>query len=339
MSAGSADPLVAEGLIADKESSLFYSGNLSSLPLDGGMLTQVKGGLFSSTLHETFGSRPNGFTLSDPALLKNFRAGVNNEFQFARLLFKQGSKQASVELRDVQKMHKKGDISSSATAVQMGVSSWASGQSDEGFWLPFIRKNPANAAASEFDEAGLSDVQVPSTFQPDGGGVHRQFLDRLSRKMSSTDRRRGLGLQRFLDKIQKQGAELGESVDTTSIVRARPENMGSVLQVVPTISADRRYVTLEVAVATRVDSGSTSLSGDFVGHVPGGLAGSDPTVTQIGGGGTTLIGGLVQSNEVLTGNIPLLGDLPVVGWLFKNKSLELERTSLIILVTPRVLKE
>ena len=48
------------------------------------------------------------------------------------------------------------------------------------------------------------------------------------------------------------------------------------------------------------------------------------------------IGGLIRDtkNEV-TYKVPLPGDIPLLGWLFKNKTYYLERTSLLILSSPR----
>lgn len=51
------------------------------------------------------------------------------------------------------------------------------------------------------------------------------------------------------------------------------------------------------------------------------------------------LGGLIRDlkNEV-TYKIPFLGDIPLVGWLFKNKTYYIERTSLLILIAPEIIK-
>ena len=55
---------------------------------------------------------------------------------------------------------------------------------------------------------------------------------------------------------------------------------------------------------------------------------------------TVVIGGLIQDNDQVTENkIPLLGDIPGLGWLFKSKSVTRTKTNLMILLTPRVIKE
>ena len=55
---------------------------------------------------------------------------------------------------------------------------------------------------------------------------------------------------------------------------------------------------------------------------------------------TIVIGGLIQVNENEVHNkIPLLGDIPGLGWLFKYTSKTVEKTNLLIILTPRVVKD
>ncbi len=55
---------------------------------------------------------------------------------------------------------------------------------------------------------------------------------------------------------------------------------------------------------------------------------------------TVAIGGLISENDRETENkVPLLGDIPLLGYLFKTKSVKREKTNLILLLTPRVIKD
>lgn len=52
---------------------------------------------------------------------------------------------------------------------------------------------------------------------------------------------------------------------------------------------------------------------------------------------TIVIGGLIQdSEENITNKVPLLGDIPGLGWLFKTTSKNRKKTNLIIMLTPQV---
>ena len=55
---------------------------------------------------------------------------------------------------------------------------------------------------------------------------------------------------------------------------------------------------------------------------------------------TVVIGGLIQErDEETTTKIPLLGDLPLLGYLFKQTSVDKKRTNLLVFLTPHIIKE
>jgi len=50
------------------------------------------------------------------------------------------------------------------------------------------------------------------------------------------------------------------------------------------------------------------------------------------------MGGLLRDRELVsTSKIPLLGDIPVLGWLFKNKTRSVEKVNLLFFMTPKIL--
>jgi type IV pilus assembly protein PilQ len=64
------------------------------------------------------------------------------------------------------------------------------------------------------------------------------------------------------------------------------------------------------------------------------------TQVLVENGGTVVLGGIYEQQDRTTvTKVPLFGDLPVVGWLFKNESKINDRTELIIFITPRVISE
>jgi type IV pilus assembly protein PilQ len=57
-------------------------------------------------------------------------------------------------------------------------------------------------------------------------------------------------------------------------------------------------------------------------------------------GGTVVLGGIYEQLERTTvTKIPVLGDVPVVGNLFRNRQRVNDRTELLIFITPRVVSE
>ncbi|MBF0565007.1 MAG: hypothetical protein HQK89_07185 [Nitrospirae bacterium] len=63
------------------------------------------------------------------------------------------------------------------------------------------------------------------------------------------------------------------------------------------------------------------------------------TTSVVAANGQTIVLGGIRSKNVNTSEtkIPLLGDIPLLGYLFKNASSDVTKTELIILITPRIL--
>jgi type IV pilus assembly protein PilQ len=61
------------------------------------------------------------------------------------------------------------------------------------------------------------------------------------------------------------------------------------------------------------------------------------TQVMLNDGETVVIGGIVTSNETTDdGEVPGLGKIPGLGWLFKKKTTEKHTTELLIFITPRI---
>ncbi len=64
------------------------------------------------------------------------------------------------------------------------------------------------------------------------------------------------------------------------------------------------------------------------------------TQALVENGGTVVIGGIYIQNKTTTVNkIPLLGDIPFLGALFRNTADQDNRSELLVFITPRILKE
>ncbi len=64
------------------------------------------------------------------------------------------------------------------------------------------------------------------------------------------------------------------------------------------------------------------------------------TNVVVDNGGTVVIGGVfVSSAQNSVEKVPLLGDIPVLGWLFKYKKDVGSRRELLVFITPRVISE
>ena len=64
------------------------------------------------------------------------------------------------------------------------------------------------------------------------------------------------------------------------------------------------------------------------------------TQVLVENGGTVVIGGVyTQDYTDDTQKIPLLGDIPVLGWLFKNDTVTKAKKELLVFITPKILKD
>lgn len=64
------------------------------------------------------------------------------------------------------------------------------------------------------------------------------------------------------------------------------------------------------------------------------------TQALVENGGTAVIGGIyIQNQQTTVNKVPLLGDIPYLGVLFKSTSVQDNRSELLIFITPRIVKE
>ncbi|WP_050476415.1 type IV pilus secretin PilQ [Herbaspirillum rhizosphaerae] len=104
------------------------------------------------------------------------------------------------------------------------------------------------------------------------------------------------------------------------------------LEVTPQITPDGNVI---LSVDINKDSRGTS--------TPGGLAINTKhvkTLVQVENGGTVVIGGIyTQTQSTNVAKVPLLGDIPVLGNLFKNTTRVDDKTELLIFLTPKIVMD
>lgn len=116
------------------------------------------------------------------------------------------------------------------------------------------------------------------------------------------------------------------------LYQAQYIDTGIKLDVKPTISPDG-YVIMKL-------SPQVSEPGEFIQNFPRISTRSATTMVRVKSGETVVIGGLIRENssKAVT-KFPLLGDIPILGELFKNRTKTNDKTDLIITVTPRILAQ
>ncbi len=114
------------------------------------------------------------------------------------------------------------------------------------------------------------------------------------------------------------------------------QNVGVILQVTPRISPDG-YVKMDLAPSISDLSSSTVDISPGV-KVPIVNQRTATTAVTVKSGESVLIGGLIGTiDDVRTKKVPLLGDIPGLGALFRSRSNAKTRKELLIVLTPQIL--
>ncbi|MFH2202516.1 MAG: type IV pilus secretin PilQ [Elusimicrobiota bacterium] len=109
---------------------------------------------------------------------------------------------------------------------------------------------------------------------------------------------------------------------------------GIKLEVTPNINSDGS-ITLEIKPEVSQPSTVASAAGG-TGAISTDSRSAQTTV-HVNDGDTIVIGGLISDTESENiAKIPLLGDIPILGWLFKKKTNVRNRTELLIFVTSKI---
>ncbi|MCP3940084.1 MAG: type II secretion system secretin GspD [Desulfobacteraceae bacterium] len=129
---------------------------------------------------------------------------------------------------------------------------------------------------------------------------------------------------------QTQAGTSGSS-ETTTYNSYEYKDVGITLKITPHISKGK-MVRLEV------DQLLTKLSGNNDDR-PTTFKRQVQTTIMVENGYSVVIGGLIDDTTTTINNkTPCLGDIPGLGWAFKNVSESTERTNLYVFITPRVIR-
>jgi len=136
-----------------------------------------------------------------------------------------------------------------------------------------------------------------------------------------------------VEAVIEQGTEIPYQQATSSgatSVSFRKANLA--LKVKPQITPDGNVImTLDV---NKDQPGATTGAGVQINtkHVK--------TEVLVENGGTVVIGGIYEQTDInVVSKIPFFGDLPIIGWLFKNTSTRADKTELLVFITPRIVNE
>jgi type IV pilus assembly protein PilQ len=192
--------------------------------------------------------------------------------------------------------------------------------------MPAVLQNPGGSLALSILNAGYAlDVEL-SAIQEQG----RAEVISNPRVVTSNQTEATIRQGKEIGYLTVSGGQ-GGNVPTVQFKEALLE-----LKVTPTITNDGR-VFLNMGVKKDELDGFISL-GSF-GQVPQIARREVNTAVLVDDGQTVVIGGVYEFNDTTDiSKVPFLGDIPILGNLFKNKSRSKTKAELLIFVTPKVMR-
>jgi type IV pilus assembly protein PilQ len=154
--------------------------------------------------------------------------------------------------------------------------------------------------------------------------------------------------QDYVEKVTSEyltstGAGYGASMGAVQRTYTIGSDLGIKVSLTPFISPEG-YVTLNITpqystvsgeVRTQSETGGSNLEATLLSRRD-----LDLKNVRIKDNETLIIGGLIQENEQKTVNkIPFLGDLPVIGSIFRSTSTSKTKSELVIMITPKLLND
>lgn len=126
----------------------------------------------------------------------------------------------------------------------------------------------------------------------------------------------------------------GKTTSTSTSESYTREDIGLTLKVTPRIDSDNKVALNVKATIEDLLPGSPSAT------LPITSKRNIDTTSIVLNGQTIIIGGLVRDNkDITTHKVPLLGDMPLIGALFRHKETNKDKTTLVILLTPYIIKK
>lgn len=107
----------------------------------------------------------------------------------------------------------------------------------------------------------------------------------------------------------------------------------------PQINKISNFVKLDITTKMG-DFNNASVPEAFQGQAVGTTERNTKTSVVVADKDTIVLGGMIRDkvNETVS-KVPILGDIPLIGWLFKSKSKDISKTNLLVFITPHIVRQ
>lgn len=133
------------------------------------------------------------------------------------------------------------------------------------------------------------------------------------------------------DEIYVQGGStMSNGITQNTLVN---KNVTIKLEITPSINPGTEKIRLKLLQDIK------QLSGAKINEQPVISTKNIDTNIVVNNGDTAVLGGLINDREtVTTRKVPLLGDIPILGWLFRSRSVDKQKRNLVVFLTPKIIR-
>ena len=111
------------------------------------------------------------------------------------------------------------------------------------------------------------------------------------------------------------------------------------LAITPFIRPDSETVRMKIDQSVKQPNSSIVLAPGLANSTTVISDRSIKTNITINNGDTAVLGGLIRDEDSVQENkIPILGDIPVLGWLFKSRNVTTKKINLVVFITPKIIR-
>ena len=235
----------------------------------------------------------------------------------------------------------KGGQATVEEALRTGFGNLADAREDLGIDIRATLGAAIEDAGDALAGAGFTNADLTPDFAPDAPGVYGDAAAGMATQLDRLQDQASDSFTGFVAKLLKLAAKQGEAVGAAVVAGNTGPLQWPFLSDAPSNPPELQTAVLLTDALTLITVPVITPEYDvnlIVQTDPQAQPGVESTAIELPEGGTLVLGGLTagEGGTAKKTGVPLLGDLPVLGWLFRAGKDEDHQESLLIMIKPTV---
>ncbi len=236
------------------------------------------------------------------------------------------------------------DLAGAELAIQTGFGNLRDAREDMSSALLESRATAVEILVDDLVDGGFDDADLPPDFAPDAIGLYTDAAGTQADKLKTSQDEATKRFDKFMAKILKLAKKKDQLIGANSVIgrtRRIATPMITTAAMPPDQESSPTYLTdglvLRVTPAIGPDDFSVMLiiQTDAVLHPL-----VDLSAVTVPDGDTLVLGGVsARPGGTQQTEVPILGDLPVLGWLFGGKSSAETHDDLLVIIKPQIVTD